>query len=151
MKKILQDLRNLCDSLFTKVDNLTADNDALKSELAMIEANYKREMEFSTGLCADLKLTAKQRDEALEEAKGGGNTVGYAKWQRDTLAGLFTDAEVKDRILGQYPDKKIQAIKAWRGYTGKGLKEAKADVDQWYESYTNDCGSGHPGYLQEVF
>ena len=151
MNKILQDLRNLCDSLFTKVDNLTADNVDLKSELEMTKANYKREMEFSTGLCADLKLTAKQRDEALEEAKGGGNTVGYAKWQRDTLAGLFTDAEVKDRILGQYPDKKIQAIKAWRGYTGKGLKEAKADVDQWYESYTNDCGSGHPGYLQEVF
>lgn len=133
MNKILQDLRNLCDSLFTKVDNLTADNDALKSELAMIEANYKREMEFSTELCADLKLTVKQRDEAL----GDNNTV---KWQRDTLAGLFTDAEVKDRILGQYPDKKIQAIKAWRGYTGKGLKEAKADVDQWYESYTNDLG-----------
>jgi len=144
MNKILQDLRNLCDSLFTKVDNLTADNDALKSELEMTKANYKREMEFSTELCADLKLTVKQRDEAL----GDNNTV---KWQRDTLAGLFTDAEVKDRILGQYPDKKIQAIKAWRGYTGKGLKEAKADVDQWYESYTNDCGSGHPGYLQEVF
>jgi len=133
MNKILQDLRNLCDSLFTKVDNLTADNDALKSELEMTKANYKREMEFSTELCADLKLTVKQRDEAL----GDNNTV---KWQRDTLAGLFTDAEVKDRILGQYPDKKIQAIKAWRGYTGKGLKEAKADVDQWYESYTNDLG-----------
>ena len=155
MDRLTDTLMDMIDSLKAKLASQAEDGEKLQHRLTIYEEDLQGEVVRVADLRDKLNLVYAERDNAREQLSNANGecdrlekeisdgaafdastdnaaSAWKSNWRRDSMEAIinsFSNTDLTDALHRSLPDKRILAIKHWRGFTGLNLLQAKQDMD----------------------